>query len=68
MSVMLSCVLRLTGLLVVQLVRRWRLGTLCEPAHSALYCHNYSVRALAAGPIDTLVSGDSSGEVSFWRI
>ncbi len=55
-------------LCVVQLVRRWRLGTLSPPPNNALYCHNYSVRALAAGPTDTLVSGDQSGEVAFWRI
>lgn len=53
---------------VVQLVRRWRLGSLSPPPNSALYCHNYSVRALATGPTDTLVSGDQSGEVAFWRI
>ena len=53
---------------VLQLVRRWRLGTLSPPPNNALYCHNYSVRALAAGPTDTLVSGDQSGEVAFWRI
>ncbi|CAL5222253.1 g4589 [Coccomyxa viridis] len=51
-----------------KLVRRWRLGTLSPPPNNALYCHNYSVRALAAGPTDTLVSGDQSGEVAFWRI
>ena len=50
------------------MVRRWRLGSLNPAPNDALFCHNHSVRALAAGPVDTLVSGDQSGELAFWRI
>ncbi len=52
----------------LQLVRRWQLNSL-NPAHeSALYCHNYTVRSLAAGQLETLVSADSSGEVAVWKV
>lgn len=52
-----------------QLVRRWRLGTLERPADGdALFCHNYPVRALASGPLGTLVSGDATGELAIWSI
>ncbi|EIE23228.1 WD40 repeat-like protein [Coccomyxa subellipsoidea C-169] len=51
-----------------KLVRRWRLGSLNPAPSNALFCHNYSVRALAAGSTETLVSGDQSGEIAFWRI
>ena len=51
-----------------QLVRRWQLGTLNPTGASALYCHHYPVRALAAGPLETLVSADASGEVAVWKI
>ena len=50
------------------MVRRWRLGSLNPAPNDALFCHSHSVRALAAGPVDTLVSGDQSGELAFWRI
>ncbi|BDA50211.1 probable pre-mRNA-splicing factor prp46 at C-terminar half [Coccomyxa sp. Obi] len=51
-----------------KLVRRWRLGSLNPAPSNALFCHNYSVRALAAGSTETLISGDQSGEIAFWRI
>ncbi|KAK9815652.1 hypothetical protein WJX72_007443 [[Myrmecia] bisecta] len=51
-----------------KLVRRWRLGMLTPPTSSALFCHHYSVRALAAGPYETLVSGDAGGEVALWKV
>ena len=58
----------LQPLVFLQLIRRWDLGIL-SPAHgSAIYCHNYSVRAISAGSLETLVSADSSGEVAVWKI
>jgi hypothetical protein len=55
-----------------QLIRRWRAGVsgagLLSTAAPALYCHNYPVRTLAAGSTETLVSGDSNGEIAVWRV
>lgn len=50
-----------------QLVRRWN-PALLEPAADPLYCHNNSVRALAAGPRQVVVSGDKGGEVAVWKV
>jgi hypothetical protein len=50
-----------------QLVRRWAVDALV-PAAAALYAHNHSVRALAAGPGGLLVSGDKGGEVAVWAV
>lgn len=52
----------------LQLVRRWELALLEAPDSSALFCHHYPVRVLAAGKHDTLVSGDSYGEVAVWTV
>ena len=60
----------------LQLVRRWELALLEAPDCSvleatdcsALFCHHYPVRVLAAGKHDTLVSGDSSGELAVWTV
>ena len=52
---------------MLQLIRRWRLGTLDAPKDGALFCHHYPVRALATGPNGTLVSGDSQGELAIWN-
>ena len=49
-------------------MRRWRLGTLDPPTEGDLYCHNYPVRTLAAGPGGTLVSGDAQGEMAIWNL
>ncbi len=55
-----------------QLIRRWRTGVcgagLLSTAAPALYCHNHPVRTLAAGSLETLVSGDSSGVIGVWRV
>ena len=51
-----------------QLVRRWKLGVLSPAEGSAIYGHNYPVRALSAGPLETLLSADSSGEVAVWKV
>lgn len=53
---------------VPQLVRRWKLGLLTPAASDALFCHNYSVRSIAAGPDEMLVSGDAGGEVAVWVV
>lgn len=54
---------------ILQLVRRWRLGSLDVPAeNTALFCHHYPVRALASSQQGTLVSGDASGELAIWSI
>ncbi len=34
----------------------------------ALHCHNHSVRVLAAGRGDTLISGDAGGEMAIWAV
>jgi WD40 repeat protein len=34
----------------------------------ALYGHSHPVRALAAGPLDTMVSGDKGGDILVWRV
>lgn len=52
----------------VQLVRRWKLGSLAPADADALFCHNYNVRSLSAGCNDILVSGDSSGEIAIWQV
>ena len=53
----------------LQLVRRWRLGSLEAPTEgNALFCHNYPVRALASSRAGSLVSGDSSGELAIWSL
>ena len=59
-------------LVALQLIRRWRTGVsgagLLSTAAPALYCHNHPVRTLAAGSVETLVSGDSSGVIAVWRV
>lgn len=50
-----------------KLVRRWWPEVLLEAA-SPLYCHNQSVRALAAGTKELLVSADKGGEVAVWKV
>lgn len=52
----------------LQLVRRWKLGSLVPADADALFCHNYNVRSLSAGKCDILVSGDSSGEIAIWQV
>lgn len=51
----------------LQLVRRWE-PTLLQPAAAPLLCHHHSVRSLAAGSRELLVSGDKGGEVAVWRV
>lgn len=51
-----------------QLVRRWRLGSLAPARAGALHCHHHSVRTLAAGPCETLVSGDAAGGLAIWTV
>ena len=51
-----------------QLVRRWRLGSLAPARAGALHCHHHSVRTLAAGPCETLVSGDAAGGLALWTV
>lgn len=51
----------------VQLVRRWD-PSLLQPAAEPLLCHNHSVRTLAAGARELLVSGDKGGEVAVWKV
>lgn len=55
-----------------KLVRRWRAGIspkgLLAEAAPPLYCHNAPVRAIAAGPRHSIVSGDKRGDVAVWRI
>ncbi len=51
-----------------QLVRRWRLGSLAPARAPALHCHHHSVRTLAAGPCETLVSGDAAGGLALWTV
>eukprot|EP00891_Asterochloris_glomerata_P007760 jgi/Astpho2/7760/Aster-07599 len=51
-----------------KLVRRWELALLEAPDSSALFCHHYPVRVLAAGKHDTLVSGDSYGEAGLGTV
>lgn len=48
------------------LVRRWdaRLLTAMGPLH----CHNHSVRVMASGNKEVLLSGDKSGEIAVWKI
>jgi len=41
---------------------------LVPAAAGALYGHSHPVRALAAGPLDTLVSGDKGGDILVWRL
>ena len=48
-------------------VRRWD-PQLMLPAAQPLLCHNHSVRTLAAGGRELLVSGDKGGEVAVWRV
>ncbi|KAL4420306.1 hypothetical protein ABPG77_001396 [Micractinium sp. CCAP 211/92] len=50
-----------------KLVRRWE-PTLLQPAAPPLLCHNHSVRSLAAGGHELLVSGDKGGEVAVWKV
>ncbi|KAK9835374.1 hypothetical protein WJX81_005503 [Elliptochloris bilobata] len=51
-----------------KLVQRWRLGSLAPARAGALHCHNHSVRTLAAGPCETLVSGDAAGGLALWTV
>lgn len=51
----------------LQLVRRWD-PQLMLPAAEPLLCHNHSVRTLAAGSRQLLVSGDKGGEVAVWKV
>lgn len=50
-----------------QLVRRWD-PQLLLPAAGPLLCHNHSVRTLAAGGRELLVSGDKNGELALWKV
>ena len=52
---------------VPQLVRRWD-PQLLVPAAGPLLCHHHSVRTLAAGGRELLVSGDKNGEVALWKV
>lgn len=52
---------------LLQLVRRWD-PQLLLPAASPLLCHHHSVRTLAAGGRELLVSGDKNGEVALWKV
>lgn len=49
------------------LVRRWD-PKLLTPAAAPLQVHHASVRALAAGSKECLLSGDASGEVAVWLL
>jgi WD40 repeat protein len=49
------------------LVRRWDVVEL-SPASEPLHVHGSSVRVLAAGSKDCLLSGDASGEVAVWSL
>ena len=51
----------------LQLVRRWD-PALLLPAAQPLLCHNHSVRTLAAGKKELIVSGDKGGEVAVWKV
>lgn len=50
-----------------KLVRRWWPEVLLEAA-TPLFCHNQSVRALAAGTGDIVVSGCKGGEIAVWKV
>lgn len=50
-----------------KLVRRWD-PQLLVPAAGPLLCHHHSVRTLAAGGRELLVSGDKNGEVALWKV
>ena len=52
---------------LLQLVRRWD-PQLLLPAAGPLLCHHHSVRTLAAGGRELLVSGDKGGEVAVWKV
>ena len=52
---------------LLQLVRRWD-PQLLVPAAGPLLCHHHSVRTLAAGGRELLVSGDKNGEVALWKV
>lgn len=49
------------------LVRRWHSAVL-EPLGEPLAVHGASVRVLAAGRTDCLVSGDSAGQLCIWQV
>jgi WD40 repeat protein len=48
-------------------VRRWAPRSLLAAA-PPLLAHSHSVRALAAGPRELVVSGDKGGEVAVWKV
>ncbi len=48
-------------------MRRWD-PALLEPAAPPLFAHNHSVRAVAAGGRDLVVSGDKAGELAVWKV
>lgn len=50
-----------------KLVRRWD-PSLLMPAAQPLLCHNHSVRTLAAGGKELVVSGDKGGELAVWKV
>ncbi|KAL6784820.1 hypothetical protein ACKKBF_B03360 [Auxenochlorella protothecoides x Auxenochlorella symbiontica] len=50
-----------------KLLRRW-VPSLLMPAAAALHCHHHSVRSIAAGSSELLVSGDKSGELAIWKL
>lgn len=49
------------------LIRRWA-TSLLQPAAPPLHCHSHSVRSLAAGGRELVVSGDKGGEVAVWKV
>lgn len=48
-------------------MRRWD-PSLLMPAAQPLLCHNHSVRTLAAGGKELVVSGDKGGELAVWKV
>jgi len=49
------------------LIRRWN-GKRLYPCQRPLFCHHASVRVLNFGSNNALVSGDSNGVVSIWKV
>ena len=48
-------------------MRRWDKAQLL-PAAEPLQCHSHSVRTLAAGSQELVVSGDKGGELAVWKV
>eukprot|EP00210_Caulerpa_lentillifera_P001599 g1537.t1 len=49
------------------LIKRWN-GKQLSPCQQPLFCHKHPVRVLSFGKANSLISGDSNGVVSIWKV